>query len=435
MITQLSLKNFKLHGSTTIEAAPITIFIGPNNSGKSSIFQALLIMREAASAGRVELCVPVRRQETTQNQPYLFAQEQLIDVGEFKDIVRRGQKEMQIGLAGTLNPETQVSKYGDQIDVQFEVYIRNNRPTHHSGHLASPYGRFSWEWAEGIPTQRQTIAVEGVTFHFQSIGDLRLVVGSRLSFPPGFSPQNTSGFAELHAFMGTATTLLLESVHPIFPLRGFEEWGYPLLDAPATNLERLALNDRMMALASILAYDPDLLDKLSLWLEDLLGVGIKTKLLPGKRVTIQATHLARNSMDSSFTNEGTGANQLPFILVPIGLTPTKHSVWLCEPEAHLHPKAQSGLVSLLLKIATKEERQFFIETHSEHILHSFLHAVAKGELGKSEIAIYYFENVKGTAEVRRLEVDDKGRIEGGLPGFFEHSLTELSEYLDVLKKT
>ena len=185
-----------------------------------------------------------------------------------------------------------------------------------------------------------------------------------------------------------------------------------------------------------LAYDPDLLDKLSLWLEDLLGVGIKTKLLPGKRVTIQATHLTRTSMDfSSFANEGTGANQLPFILVPIGLTPTKHSVWLCEPEAHLHPKAQSGLVSLLLKIATKEERQFFIETHSEHILHSFLHAVAKGELGKSELAIYYFENVKGTAEVRRLEVDDKGRIEGGLPGFFEHSLTELSEYLDVLKKS
>ncbi|MCH7977851.1 MAG: AAA family ATPase, partial [Acidobacteria bacterium] len=49
MITSVSLKNFKLHASTKIEAAPITVFIGPNNSGKSSIFQALLSLRQAAS--------------------------------------------------------------------------------------------------------------------------------------------------------------------------------------------------------------------------------------------------------------------------------------------------------------------------------------------------------------------------------------------------
>lgn len=125
---------------------------------------------------------------------------------------------------------------------------------------------------------------------------------------------------------------------------------------------------------------------------------------------------------------------MPFILIPIGMTAPQGSILLSEPEAHLHPKAQSELTSLLLKISQKENRQFVIETHSEHVLHAFLHAVAKGDLEKSKLAIYYFENDQGTAKVVPLEIDDLGRVKGGLPGFFEHSLAELSDYLDAFTK-
>ena len=60
MLKSVHLKNFKLHEDTRIEAAPITVFIGPNNSGKSSIFQALLLLRQAASETISFLCQPRR---------------------------------------------------------------------------------------------------------------------------------------------------------------------------------------------------------------------------------------------------------------------------------------------------------------------------------------------------------------------------------------
>ncbi len=63
-----------------------------------------------------------------------------------------------------------------------------------------------------------------------------------------------------------------------------------------------------------------------------------------------------------------------------------------------------------------------------------LYAVAKGDLSPSDIAIYYFDKKNGITESRKLEVSAKGQIEGGLPGFFEQSLDELSEYLEALKK-
>ncbi len=44
-----------------------------------------------------------------------------------------------------------------------------------------------------------------------------------------------------------------------------------------------------MALLSLLAYNRDIEHKLSEWLNDLVGIRIETKLLPGKRVTILAS--------------------------------------------------------------------------------------------------------------------------------------------------
>jgi AAA15 family ATPase/GTPase len=46
MLEKIKLQNFKLHKDTTLEIKPITLFIGQNNSGKSSIFQALQLIKQ-----------------------------------------------------------------------------------------------------------------------------------------------------------------------------------------------------------------------------------------------------------------------------------------------------------------------------------------------------------------------------------------------------
>ena len=160
-----------------------------------------------------------------------------------------------------------------------------------------------------------------------------------------------------------------------------------------------------------------------------------SKLVPGRRVTIWAESSDGGRGRTLFANEGTGANQLPFILVPIALAKPGESILLSEPEAHLHPGAQSYLTAMLLEVSRRAELQFFIETHSEHVLHRLLHAVAKGELARNDLTIYYFPEPKdGKADPRPLKIDEKGGVEGGLPGFFDQSLDELTEYLEALKQ-
>ncbi len=445
MISRISLKNFKLHASTVIEAAPITVFIGPNNSGKSSLLQALLALRQAAGWTAEFFC-------PSPNQA-----RQIVDLGQFKDVVRHGESEIQIGLAGRLERE-KPAELGTVIPLEFDVYIRENRLAYHRGYLEyslpkrpprirtwegedaleePTQGKIEWEWA-GRNAKVAGIYGEGASLAFSSSAKFRLINFTELEFEtsrPNLPAEKVTALQDFGAYLGEAPVKLLNSLHPIFPLRGFEEAGYALPDEAPASLDQLTLSQRAMVLASILAYNRDIERRVSGWLEELVGIRIEHELVRGKRVTFRTERAGARDSGTLLLNEGTGANQLPFILLPIGLTPPKETIFLCEPEAHLHPKAQTHLVRLLLEIAKKEARQLFIETHSEHILHALLHAVPKGQLQLDQLAIYYFENVSGVAQVRRLEVNSKGQVEGGLPGFFEHSLTELAEYLEALKKS
>jgi len=426
MLEKVELRNFKLHAHTSIDAAPITIFIGPNNSGKSSIFQALLSLRQAAAKSSSGLLDPIVRQQSSEGQPFLFSDQEIINVGEFGDIVRQGQSQIRIGLEGAL-PERILSDRPVSVKLKFSLEVRKNLLIQHGGRINSQLGDFEWSWT-GLDSQkspRTEFLIEGSRVYFEAKPHFALIGNVAIAAE--------SAVAERQDLLGNAVVHFLNSLHPISPLRGFEEWSYPLSERPARNLDRLALADRAVALTSIMAYDRSMEQRLSDWLEELLQIRIEFRLVPGKRVAVRCFPSNSRGSDTLFANEGTGANQIPFILVPIGLTPPGESILLSEPEAHLHPKAQASLVSLILRIAEKERRQFFVETHSEHVLHSFLLAIAKGQLSRADLSIFYFENQNGAAQVRRLEVDDRGCVDGGLPGFFEHSLAELSELLDSLK--
>jgi len=199
-------------------------------------------------------------------------------------------------------------------------------------------------------------------------------------------------------------------------------------------MELMTLHDRAIALPNALAASRRLKERLSEVLEKMeLHISLDFEVVhPGKRLKIWAKHTGNNRGETLFANEGTGANQIPFIFVPVLLTPPNETILLSEPEVHLHPKAQCELTSMLLTVAKKENIQFFIETHSEHVLHTILNAVAKGEWNRDEVALHYFQNKSGAADVSRREINQFGQVHGGLPDFFEQSLAELTDYLKAV---
>jgi len=442
MIDSITLKNFKLHTLTKVEPALLTIFIGPNNSGKTSIFHGLMALHQAILRGNASpLLETTQRLGTNPENQFLYPPTREIDLGSFTDVVHTGEKELGIEISGHL--EDSDPKYGGPKDLKLALGYRDNQLAHHEGNLKfeirSEAGRreLKWSWARDFgPQQFQfNFGAFGKVFNFSVGADPFTIQPAGISGPVVIE----SGLAaELSSFanqIARTPASLIQSVHSVYPLRGLEESGYPITPGPEDNIYRMMLADRTLALLSILAYRNDVLDRVSRWLEDLIQVRIRTMLVPPRRVTIVCEPTGEKSAKGLFSNQGTGAGQLPFILVPIALMPHGSTAIISEPEAHLHPKAQTQIASLFVEIALKEKKQFIIETHSEHLLHSMLHAVARGTIKKEELAIYFFAPHDGSVEVRRVEVDARGRVEGGLPGFFDHSLNELSSYLDALKES
>jgi len=434
MLKSIRLKNFKLHEDTSIEAAAITVFIGPNNSGKSSIFQALLLLRQAASRGDRFLCQPSASQQPPPSEPYQYSSQLTVDVGRFEEIVRRTGNDIHVEFSGIVHARKPVSGV-EQATVTAQLRVRENKLVFHGGSIDCSGVQTTWQFVEGATPKNATFPLGGVAFFLHALETFQLTGPGGYQPPsPGLSQEAMLQCNETSGWLGAIPASLLRSIHPVYALRGFEEWGYPITDNPAPSLELMTLHDRAVALPNALASDRRLKERLSDRLEELLHISIDFEVVPGKRLKIWAKPSGKSAGETLFVNEGTGANQVPFILVPILLTARNETILLSEPEAHLHPKAQCELTRMLLTVAKKENIQFFIETHSEHVLHTILNAVAKGEWNRDEVALHYFQNKNGTAEVSKREINQFGQVDGGLPDFFEQSLAELTDYLKALRK-
>ena len=56
MITNITLENFKCFRQVSINPKLLTVLIGPNGTGKSSVLQALLLLKQSVGEQSIEVC-------------------------------------------------------------------------------------------------------------------------------------------------------------------------------------------------------------------------------------------------------------------------------------------------------------------------------------------------------------------------------------------
>lgn len=92
-----------------------------------------------------------------------------------------------------------------------------------------------------------------------------------------------------------------------------------------------------------------------------------------------------------------------------------------EPETNLHPMLQSRLADMFYDAFNQFGIHFILETHSEYFIRRFKLLVAKGEIDRTNILIYYIFGT-GEEQLRKLEILDNGKLSGSFgEGFFDHS--------------
>ncbi|MCQ9133064.1 AAA family ATPase [Streptomyces hilarionis] len=94
-----------------------------------------------------------------------------------------------------------------------------------------------------------------------------------------------------------------------------------------------------------------------------------------------------------------------------------------EPELHLHPSAHALLADLYLAAARTSGVRFLIETHSETLLLRLRRRIAEG-LSPENVAIYFVEDLGGSATARLIEIDPLGNLDYWPRGIFSEDLEE-----------
>ncbi|MFI7553844.1 AAA family ATPase [Micromonospora sediminimaris] len=136
----------------------------------------------------------------------------------------------------------------------------------------------------------------------------------------------------------------------------------------------------------------------------------------------------------NLADAGTGLAQVLPILVQCALDelrgePDRAPLQIIEePEMHLHPAAHAELADLYLAIAKATGTRFLIETHSETLLLRLRRRIAEvdNEFTPEIVKVYVVEQRDGASVVRPVKVDELGNLEDTWPdGYFSQDYHEV----------
>ena len=412
MITNITLENFKCFHKVEINPKLVTLFIGPNGTGKSGVLQALLLLKQSKDAGqRLDLR---GRLINLPEDDFLFH-------GVHGESGRAGLTLSGYYALPTLELDTPVAfdlgiAYSRRAEV---VEVTQNKA------IATYMGRRvetqATDWAVQEQEQDDPADVDGEPSH---LAHFRAFVEEQLQ----------ERFERAHEEMRQGVPTLLRRLRAVPAARGFAQPEHTLVDAPPSEVSlALGLGQQEDQIISSLVYSQSAVNRLSIWMNRVTGVGFITDIQPNRTIR-PASNTKAGSV--SLLAEGFGTNALVLLLFELAKAERESTLLIEEPEIHLHPKAQAELASVIVEEAKASNKQVIMTTHSEHIAGRLLTLVAEGAISPEEVAIYSFEkdDETGVCSASEIEVTPRGQVMGGLRSFFETDLDEMSRYSDALRK-
>ena len=365
MITNLTLRNFKLHNHTSLKFKGLTILTGMNGMGKSTIIQSLILLRQSYMMGDLDAGLNLKGD--------------LCDAGMSGELACQASQEhyLYIGL-----------QFCNQEELRFAFLYPNN---------------IMDTMLPGLDDNQtsKTVLSKYSLFNenFQYLSAYR------------FGPQKSYN----------RDTSLVVSKKQMSKTMGQCEYAVHFLEQyKNTNIpiEELAIIED-----SDITCDYRLAVQVERWLR-LISPNIKINIEPtGEDFKLKYKfNREENTITDDITalNTGFGITYVLPILIAI-LSANKDAIIIVEnPEAHIHPKGQAVLMALISKAVTYGV-QVIIESHSDHIINGALVAVNKKIITRDSLSIYYFEREEHghTALSYQLQVSDTGRISHPPKGFFD----------------
>jgi hypothetical protein len=134
--------------------------------------------------------------------------------------------------------------------------------------------------------------------------------------------------------------------------------------------------------------------------------------------------LTGQKKEVNLVDVGYGVSQVLPILVE-ALLEAKPTIFLLQqPEVHLHPRAQAELGTSLATLAAQRGHRFIVETHSDHIVDRVRLAARDKLVDPSMISLLFCDRSATEVRVYELSVDARGNLVGTPDGYREFFLRE-----------
>lgn len=400
-----------------INTARITLFIGPNNSGKSTLLQTLMVLKQ--SIGQLGLIMDGK----------------IITLGSISNFIRKNSDGIiKIYISGNIAPDineikqlTNKKEILDQLkEMKYHFELSTNDETLLSIKLTiQPVldnGDFilHGEW-------NNITGTKGIESHIDEglyQGNVHSNIGKMFSFQTRGDSEQIRLYSILLK-LGYLFEKQLMNIYFVPAYRGLLKPSYPLGPNISSDFVSNMAETQNLSVTTTMAYRRDLENIISNYVEQVTDTKIRTAIQPQRQVVVESV---KEGYGLPIIFEGFGTNQLIHLFLTIAASPFESTILIEEPEIHLHPKAQSNLAEVLNNISKEKKIQLILTTHSEHILFKLLALVKRGIIDKSDLAIYHFELEKGITKVDKLEIDEKGRVKGGLKSFFDVSIGHFGEF-------
>lgn len=436
------MTNFKSWRETgPVPLAPLTGFFGANSSGKSSLLQMLLLLKQTAESNDPNLVL--------KTGSFQHAHEGYVRLGTAFDITYGDQTEMTFGLmfdaSQSLDAFTELihENYVDLSNLSFETTIFADRETVYVSSLRYFQG-------DDFLARLSRQANNHYQFHVTVKGEelLRPKGRPRVNIKPvrcyGYSQEAYQAYSDswfLH-FFDHIFEKEFGNLYYLGPLREYPqreyrwggeqpshvgikgEWAIPALLASGNqkvyDSQRKSMRNRLDARIAQCLLDLDLANSFSV---ESLAAGSTLYQVKLKR--------HKRSHEVLITDMGIGVSQVLPVLVLCYYVPEGATIILEQPELHLHPSVQAGLADVFIDVIKNRNIQILLESHSEHLLRRLQRRIAEEVFSPEETALYFCEMSDGESKLTPLNLNLFGEIDNWPDDFFGDLLGEVVGAFDA----
>ncbi len=444
MLTRLRLKNFKSWPDTNdVALKPVTGFFGANSSGKTSLFQSLLLLKQTVDSSDRRLVFHFGDKTT------------LVNLGDFQSVIHRHAKGAALELELAWREEKpfvveDVKAQGrkivqnDSLGFKTSVLDLNGEgakaPKLSVSRIEYRVGKATFGMQRlDKPKQEYELLKDGANFDFvHSPGRIWPLPAPAKCY--GF-PDQVRAYYQNAGFLSDLELALEDRLRHVFylgPLRAYPERQYTWAGAQPSDMgmsgdkaidAMLASRERGETISrgkgtkrvTLEAYVAQWLKKLKLihdFRVEPIAEGSQTFQVKVKK--------SAHSSEVLITDVGFGVSQILPVLVLCFYVPEGSTVILEQPEIHLHPAVQAGLADVFIDAYERRRVQVLVESHSEHLLRRLQRRIAERKFQSDDVALYFCEAGDKGSTITPLDLDLLGNITNWPADFFGDQFGELA---------